>query len=268
MTCYTIQGMAPHAAPINRYVASTPEVTIVLPAYRAADVLARNVPPLLDYLNSLAFTHEVIVVDDGSQDHGRTGDVARKLGCRYMELPRNVGKGAAVRQGMLAASGRFRIFTDADVPFELDAIERILYYLDFKEFHFVTGDRTLPDSRYFAQVSIARRLASATASTIISRFIAGGWLDTQCGIKGFQGCVADDLFGVTRVRGFAFDVELFYVALKRNYDIKRIPIRLRSNDTSSVRLAIDGPSFVVDLARIKWNQVCGRYRPRTHGPNS
>lgn len=263
-----MQGMLSHTAHNSRSVAPTPDVTIVLPAYRAAEVLARNVPPLLVYLNSLASTHEVIIVDDGSQDHGHTGDVARRLGCRYMELPRNSGKGAAVRQGMLAASGRFRIFTDADVPFELEAIERILYYLDFKEFHFVTGDRTLPDSRYFAQVSIARRLASAAASTIVSRFIAGGWLDTQCGIKGFQGRVADDLFGVTRVRRFAFDVELFYVALKRNYDIKRIPVRLRSNDTSSVRLAVDGPSFVADLARIRWNQFCGRYRPRIHRPNS
>ncbi len=200
-----------------------PYLTVVLPAFRAADVLARSLPQLLEYLTSLDVTYEVVVVDDGSQDGGRTREIVRTLGCRYLELASNSGKGAAVRTGMLAAHGRYRIFTDADVPFELTSFRTVLHYLDFKEFHFVAGDRTLPESRYFTNVGVVRRVGSAICSTIVGRFIAGGWFDTQCGIKGFQDKVAMDLFGVGRVTRFAFDVELFYVALKRNYDIGKRP---------------------------------------------
>jgi len=240
-----------------------PYVTVVLPSYRAADVLARSVPRLLAFLESLQLCSEVIVVDDGSDDDGRTKKVAERLGCVFIGLERNRGKGAAVRRGMLGARGRYVMFTDADVPFELDTIKTALHYLDFKEFHFVAGDRTLRDSVYFARLPRSRRIASAICSFIVGRFITTGWFDTQCGLKGFQASVAKDLFGVARVDRFAFDVELFYVALKRNYDIKRIPVRLVSNDTSSVRLARDGFSFAIDLLRIRWRQLWGQYRERS-----
>lgn len=236
-----------------------PYVSIVLPAFNAAELIANNVPTLLTYLRSLAVTHEVLVVDDGTHDSGQTRRTAEALGCRYLTLSHNRGKGAAVRTGMRAATGRYRIFTDADVPFEMATIGAMLRYLDFKEFHIVAGDRTLPESRYFTRVPLVRRLASDICSTIVGRFIAGGWFDTQCGIKGFQDHVAEDLFRVARVDRFAFDVELFYIALKRNYDIKRLPVELRSNDSSSVRVVTDGAAFARDLLRIRWNQLLGRY---------
>jgi dolichyl-phosphate beta-glucosyltransferase len=235
------------------------QLSIVLPCYRAGTVLSKKLPLLLNYLRKLVSAFEVIVVDDGSEDGGETARIAQAQDCRFISLPRNTGKGAAVRKGMLAAQGRYRIYTDADIPFELSAFDAMLHYLDFKEFHIVAGDRTLPESIYSAKVSIGRRLASDVCSFIVGRFVAGGWYDTQCGLKGFQGAVAQDLFGVTRIERFAFDVELLYVALKRNYDIKRLPVRLVCNDTSSVRLFRDGMLFVRDLARIRWNQLWGRY---------
>jgi dolichyl-phosphate beta-glucosyltransferase len=240
-------------------MSGSPDVSLVLPAYRAGDVLQRSLPVLTQYLSSAGFASEVLIVDDGSEDGGRTSEVAARFGCRYLALSRNMGKGCAVRQGMLAARGRFRLYTDADVPFELEALGTAVRYLDVKEFHVVAGDRNLVDSQYTLQVSFSRRCASAVCSAVVGGFIATGWYDTQCGLKGFQAEVADDIFRVARIDRFAFDVELFYVALKRNYDIKRIPVRLRSNETSSVRLAIDGPAFARDLFRIRWNQFCGRY---------
>ena len=98
-------------------------------------------------------------------------------------------------------------------------------------------------------------------SFIVGRFVAGGWFDTQCGIKGFRDHVAEDLFSVARVDRFAFDVELFYIALKRNYDIKRLPVRLRCQEGSSVRVVRDGLAMVRDLAVIRTHQLAGHYRP-------
>jgi dolichyl-phosphate beta-glucosyltransferase len=235
---------------------------VVLPAYRDAPRLARHVPELQRHLAGLGVSHEIVICDDGSGDGGATRAVAEELGCAFVANPRNRGKGAALRRGMRVARGRYRIVTDADVPYELDAIATMLWYLDFKGFHMVAGDRHLEGSRYQHQVPLWRRVGSAVCSFVVGRFVASGWYDTQCGLKGFRAAVADDLFGVSRIDRFAFDVEIVYLALKRNYDVKRIPVRLRCQEGSTVRLLRDGLAVLRDLARMRWYQLRGCYRPR------
>jgi dolichyl-phosphate beta-glucosyltransferase len=238
-----------------------PTLSVVLPAYRAADILARQVPVLTAYLEQTGLRHEVLVCDDGSGDGGATLRLARALGCRAVGHEVNRGKGAAVRTGILAARGRYRLFTDADLPFELAAIERALYYLAFKEFDVVAGDRTLTDSHYYTDVTRARRVASQVFAGVTGRLVTGGFFDTQCGFKAFRAGVAEDLFGVARVDRFAGDVEVLYVALKRNYDIKRLPVHLRNQDPSSVRIMRDGARMLWDLLRIRYHQLRGHYAP-------
>src|SRR5690242_2702398 len=177
----------------------TPRLSIVLPAYNGAEILARHVPTLQRYLHHEGISSEIVVADDGSDDAGATSEVAARLGCQYVRNTVNQGKGAAVRRGMLAARGDFRIFTDCDVPYELTTIGRFLHYLDDKEYHFVAGDRTLTDSSYFTAVPLIRRAGSHLFATLVGRFVAGGWFDTQCGMKGFRGHVAEDLFSVSRI---------------------------------------------------------------------
>ena len=128
----------------------------------------------------------------------------------------------------------------------------------------VVGDRTLDQSSYYSKVTITRNFASHIFAGFVGRFMVGGWYDTQCGIKGFRAAVAEDIFGVARIERFAFDVELFYIALKRNYDIKRISVNLDCNDTSSVNVFLDGFVMVKDVGTIWINQIMGRYKPRVN----
>lgn len=235
------------------------EVSIIIPSYKGAEVLANNVPGLISYFKSKNLSYEIIIVDDGSGDNGKTEQVANRLACLFFANERNLGKGAAVRKGMLKAKGKFRIFTDVDIPFEYDAFERFLNYLDEKEFAVVIGDRTLPGSSYFTEISAIRKFGSTIFSFIVGRFVAGGHFDTQCGMKGFRADVAKDLFSVTQINGFAFDVELLYVSLKRNYDIKRLPVVLRCQEGSSVSVVWHGIGMLFDLFKIKWNQINGTY---------
>jgi len=236
-----------------------PNVSIIIPAYRSSSALRNNLPYLMSFIKEKNLDAEVLIVDDGSADDGATEQVAKSNSCTYLSYPINLGKGGAVRYGMQHASGDFCIFTDVDIPFEKDAFERFLYYLDFKEFDVVIGDRTLPGSSYFAEVSGLRKFGSNIFSFIVGRFVAGGHFDTQCGMKGFRGEVARDLFSVGRIKGFAFDVELLYISLKRNYDIKRLPVVLRCQEGSTVSVVRHGLGMVMDLFRIKWNHVNGRY---------
>ncbi len=235
-------------------------LSIVLPVYNNAFILRKQLPGLIRFLNEKGIDHEIILVDDGSRKPENTGQVAAEYQCKYIGLGKNLGKGAAVRRGMLEAKGEFRIYTDADVPFHYSAIENFLYYLDFKEFHIVVGDRTLKDSEYFDEITTNRKIGSAIFTFIVGRFVTTGLFDTQCGLKGFRAEIAEDLFGKGRLTGFAFDVELLYLALKRNYDIKRLPVKLRFNESSSVRVFRDGFTMLFDLFKMKWYQVRGKYK--------
>jgi dolichyl-phosphate beta-glucosyltransferase len=240
------------------------DLSFVLPSYKGAAQLEQSLPLLQQWLGTLGKTWEIIVVDDGSADGGATENVVKRAGCMFVGLPANMGKGGAVRAGMREAKGRLRLFTDADVPFDEASMQRFVEYLDEKQFHIVIGDRTLESSRYFSEISGARKLGSGIFTFLVGRFVTTGLHDTQCGLKGFRAEIADDLFDVSRLNSFAFDVELLYIALKRNYDIKRLPVVFKSNhDESSVSLLKHAPGMLLDLFRIKWNHITGKYNRRT-----
>lgn len=235
-------------------------LSIIIPAYKSADILRKNIPVLLTYLKDKSYSYEVIIVDDGSNDGGKTEIAAKDLGCRFLKNAVNMGKGAALRNGMLNAYGKFRIFTDADIPYKTDVIDKFLHYLDFKEFHMVVGDRTLIDSSYFGEITFMRSLGSRIFSTMVGKFVTTGVYDTQCGIKGFRDEVAEDLFSTSRLKGFTIDVELFYIAFKRNYDVKRLPVLLQSQDGKSVNVFQHGIIMLFDLPFIVLNYYKGKYK--------
>jgi dolichyl-phosphate beta-glucosyltransferase len=241
---------------------ATVSLSVVMPCYRAAPLARQSVTRLAKALSGCVASFEIIVVDDGP---GNCAEALASLGpvaggtVRVITLPVNRGKGAAVAEGMKAARGKVRVFTDIDIPYGTAPIMLVETLVRTRGFHMVIGDRTFPQSRYETELPFGRRLASGVFSKITAALITGGFFDTQCGLKGFRGDVADALFGLQRVERFAFDVELIYLALTYGLEIKRIPVMLESNSTSSVRLGRDSLQTLLDVARIKLNQVQGRY---------
>ena len=235
-----------------------PEFSVVLPCYQATALARRSVDEVSATLEDAGFTWEIIVVDDGGNDFA-PNEWSNHPAVRLLRHARNRGKGAAVRTGMLAATGLVRVFTDVDLPFGTGLLPVMHAYLRDAGFHVVIGDRTLPESAYHQSTPWARRAASALFTEFVGRIVTGGFFDTQCGLKGVRGDVADALFPLLRVDRFAFDVELVYVALKHRLDIKRIPVRLVHNETSSVRLLRDSVRGAIDVWRIKTNQLRGLY---------
>ena len=236
-----------------------PYLSIIIPSYKSAVPLEKNLPVLLDFLHRKKFTWEVIVVDDGSNDGGKTEAVGKKYNCRFLNNPVNMGKGAALRNGMLHAKGAFRIFTDADIPYETVVLDTFIHHLDAEKFNMVVGDRTL-NTNYFESIPRFRRIASRIFSSLVDKLITTGTYDTQCGIKGFRGACADDLFSVSCINGFAIDVELFYIAFKRQYKIKKLAVELRSQDGKSVKVLPHGLLMLLDIPVIILNSLKGRYK--------
>ncbi len=237
--------------------ASDVQLSVILPCHGAAATVARSVETLVTYLPRITTHWEVIVVDDGANDFG-AHPLTDDPRVRLIRHRVNLGKGAAVRSGVLAATGHVRLFTDADLPYDRELIEAMSQYVTTRGFHLVIGDRTLAGSRY-APATGVRRLLSAVASWSIGSLVTGGFHDTQCGIKAIRGDVAQALFPLVRTPGFAFDVEVLYIALKHGLDVKRVPVRLRRNEASSVRPLRDGVLAALAIAAIKWRQVRGCY---------
>jgi dolichyl-phosphate beta-glucosyltransferase len=258
--------MNPSPEPARESLA--PRVSVVTPCYDGAGFISESLGRLCEYLR----THEseigpaeVIFVDDGSRD--RTVEVVSSSfpEIRLIRHERNRGKGAAVRTGMLAASGDFVFFIDADIPYDLSALPRMLDYLDRKEFHICIGTRSrLPDS-HPALRRRSRRIASWLFTQLVSRIVITGVKDTQAGFKGFRRDVARYLFGNTRCENFAFDVEVLYLAYKNDLDVKKVPVRLCADDASSISLLRHGLPMLLELPKLPFRYDRGRYQPMREG---
>lgn len=238
---------------------SAPDVSVVLPSYRTASLALRSVDRIRETLQREHFSWEIIVVDDGGGDFAQDafeGD----SDVRLLRLSRNLGKGAAVSAGMRAARGRVRIFTDSDLPYDPALMPVMVTYILERGFHLVIGDRTLRGSSYHLKLGLTRRALSGVFSAFVGTLVTGGFFDTQCGLKAVRGDVADIMFRLIRIRRFAFDVELVYLALKYGADIKRVPVQLERNETSSVRVWRDSIIGAFDVLRIKYNQTTRRYQ--------
>ena len=233
------------------------EVSVVLPCYKAANLAVRSVEALQRAMSGTGLEWEILVVDDGGGDF-RSAGWKESDRVRLIQFSENRGKGAAVKEAMLRARGNVRIFTDVDLPFGVDFVPVVRSYLR-GGFHMVVGDRTLPTSSYRDSISRPRRIASALFTSFVGTLVTGGFFDTQCGLKGVRGDIADQLFPLLTIDRFAFDVELIYVALKHRLDIKRIPVNLVNNDTSSVRVLRDAARGAIDVLGIKVNQWRSRY---------
>lgn len=237
-----------------------PDLSLVLPVFNAADFVERSLAEADEFLGRGALSWEIVAVDDGSTD-GTAERLAasRAKNLTIVSLPANLGKFGALKAGMSASRGRCRIFTDADLPFDLDAVPYMARLVNDRGFHVVIGDRTLAGSDYRPHVSRRRDTASAAFSFLVRMLVTGGLFDTQCGLKGFRDDVADLLFPLLTVKGFAGDVELLYIALKYNLELRRIPVRLRRYEASTVRFGVHAPEMLREVLRLRGKWVRGLY---------
>lgn len=238
------------------------DLSLVIPIYKGTAYAAQSAHLVHDYLSKIpGLSFEIIFVDDGSGDD--TSDILRAQGLshfRVITLAHNQGKFGAIRAGMKEATGTCRIFTDGDIPYELEAISYVYSQIAERNFHVVVGDRTLPGSEYAEQLSPTRSFVTRIFTILVRVLVTGGLFDTQCGLKGFRGDVADALFPILRDNGFSGDVELLYVCLKYNLEIKRVPVRLRRAAPSTVRVVNHGLRMLRRISRLRRSWRRGFYK--------
>jgi len=241
---------------------TSPELSIIIPAYNEEALIVSTLDGLKTYLSTRSEGYEIIVVDDGSQDKtAMCIEDWKKLNDVNLHLlinEQNIGKGFSIQRGVMESRGRYIIFIDADLPYELDAIEHFLNALR-KGYDLAIGSRVLPGSQVKG-VPIVRYASGQIFSWMVQVVLFSGLPDTQCGFKSFKSPAAKEIFRRLTIDGFGFDVEMLFVARKLKLAIQPVPVRMIDHrHRSRVRLVVDSFKMFANLFMVRWNDLQGKY---------
>lgn len=233
--------------------AGRPDLSVVIPAFNEERRLLATLRAAEEYLRRSNRRSELIVIDDGSTD--ATAEVVDDLIAKGMKLhllrhPQNLGKGAAVRTGMLAATGDLVLFTDADLSTPIADLEPLVQALKDGA-DVAIGSRAIDRSMVLIHQPLAREAMGRVFNLLVQAVLLPGLHDTQCGFKAFRRSAAHDLFGDVTSRGFEFDVEVLYRARRRGLEIREIPVHWRNSPDTRVSPIKDSVRMFTALFRIR-----------------
>lgn len=234
-------------------------LSVVVPAYGEADRIGNTISRIRRELAEVADAGglELVVVDDGSTD--RTAQAAREAGAdQVISYRPNRGKGAAVREGVLAARGRTVAFTDADLSYAPAQIRRLTEAVE-SGWDVVVGSRQHTGTLTVIRAGRLRELGGRVINVFTGVVLLGRYRDTQCGLKAFRGDVATLIFEHTTVDGFAFDVEVFHLVERYRLTLYEVPVEVENSQRSTVNVVRDAARLVVDLVSIRNNDRVGVY---------
>lgn len=236
----------------------SPFFSIVIPAYNEENRLPGTLEQVFNFLKQQSYLSEVIVVENGSTD--KTHEIAMGFAQKHENmrvLQSEKGKGTAVQQGMLAATGEFRFMCDADLSMPVEELVKFLPPA-LQNFDIAIASREAKESVRYNEPSY-RHWGGRGINFLIQTLILPGLNDTQCGFKCFRGEVAEDLFNRQTMGGWSFDIELLYIARLHGYRIVEIPIHWYHFSDSKVNALRDAIRMIKDIFRIHVNARRGTY---------
>lgn len=216
-----------------------PFLSIIIPAYNEERRLPKTLLAIDKYLSSQNYTYEILVVSDGSKD--KTVEITKKFqkmikGLRIIDNKENHGKGYVVRQGMLEAKGKYRLFDDADNATSIEQIERFWGWLKPKGFFDIAiGSIGVKGSKIVQDIP-GRRIIGKIGNWIIQLLVLWGIRDTQRGFKCFTKEAVEIIFPKQTIMRWAFDVEVLAIARKFGLKTKEVPVAWVNDPESKVKL--------------------------------
>lgn len=240
-----------------------PYLTLIIPAYNEGRRITETLLSVHEYLTRQPFTWEILIVIDGAQDDTLAkveAFAAGKPNIRWIYREENRGKGYTVRQGMLAATGQIRLFSDADNSTDMAHFDQMRPFFQ-RDYDVVICSRDPKDASGAAQTvpqPLLKRFLGNSGNLFIQLMAVPGIWDTQCGFKAFTAAAAERIFSVARVDGWAFDIEALALARRFGYRTAVIPARWIDHAETHVRLG-DYLKVLLDTVRVRWNLLVGLY---------
>ena len=229
------------------------ELSVVIPAFNEAERIGPALASIREYVGFKGFEAEIIVVDDGSRDGTaeRAGAALDGFAAsRIIRFPRNRGKGAAVKAGVLEARGDLILFSDADLSTPISEVEKLLPWIAGAA-DIVIGSRALPGADIQVRQRALRESMGKFFNRLVRILVLSGIPDTQCGFKLFRRDAARSVFAESRIRGFGFDVEILALCVRRGYRVRQVPVVWRNSPPSRVRIVRSSLGMIADLVRIR-----------------
>lgn len=229
-------------------------ISIIIPAYNEEQRISATLDKIISYTNADNFyNYEIIVVDDGSKDN--TTEIVGKYieqfnVVRLVKQVVNQGKGAAVRRGMLDSKGDLLLFSDADLSTPIEELTKLIEKIKSGN-DIAIGSRALNNDLIREHQPFYREIMGKTFNKIVQFLVIKGIFDTQCGFKLFTKEVGKKVFGLSKIDGFSFDVEVLYLASKLNYKISEVPVLWFNDDRSKVNPITDSIKMLNEIFKIK-----------------
>ncbi len=242
-----------------------PYLSVIIPAYNERERIGRSLAKILDYMTQNSIRAEILVIDDGSTDD-TAGAASRHLGHgrgRVLKNVENRGKGYSVRRGVLEARGRWVLMTDADLSTPIEEHARLAAAARDRDLDIVIASRGLAESKIEIRQKRLRETMGKTFNVLIRALTGLRFRDTQCGFKLMDRRRVLPIFERMVVDGFAFDVELLYVASRFGLGIAELPVIWRNSPESKVGIATAPPRMLLDVLRVMWRFRRGAYNPES-----
>lgn len=238
---------------------NVPYLSLIIPAYNEERRLPQTIPQVIEFLTAQPYQSEVLIVNNNSSDD--TKAIAEKYAheskfIKVLDEPMQ-GKGAAVRAGMLAAQGEFFFMADADLSMPIEEIGRFLPP-NLDNYDVAIASREVIGAIRYNEPAY-RHLMGRVFNFIVKTMAVPGFQDTQCGFKCFRRLVALDVLENQSITGWAFDVELLFIAQRRGYTIVEVPIDWYYRANSRINPIKDAIDMVKEVLRIRVNGWRGRY---------
>ena len=241
-----------------------PLLSLIIPAYNEGERLPATLPPVIDFLDAQPYAAELIIVNNNSRDDTRAVALDFAATRPYIRVLDEMtqGKGAAVRTGMLAAEGEYLFMADADFSMPVAEIAKFLPPR-LSQYDVAIGSREAPGAVRYNEPSY-RHFMGRVFNFYVKVLAIPGFEDTQCGFKCFRREVARDILPHQTIDGWAFDVELLFIALRRDYHVVEVPVDWYYGENSRISPVRDTINMVREVLRIRYNGWAGRYdRART-----
>lgn len=236
------------------------ELSIVIPAYNELERLPPTLAALEAYLKVNTSSWEIIVSDDGSRDGSLEKLPPKFPEVTFLRAPRNQGKGAAVRRGMLAAKGNLVLFSDADLSTPIDELAAMREAIEKGGYDVAIASRGLPGSRLVVRQPWYRELSGRVFNQLVRPLSGLPFRDTQCGFKLFSARAARGIFGIATANGFAFDVEILIIASLLGLSVAEMPVRWINVEGTKLSFFKHGPRMVMDILKYRWWRFSGKYQ--------
>lgn len=238
---------------------NTSFLSLIIPAFNEEKRLPDCIAKLEGFIQSREESIEVLLVENGSTDttYQMVSEYQKQFSWLTVLHEDKAGKGNAIRRGMLEAHGKYRMFADIDFAMPVEEVSKFIPP-QLEKFDVAIASRTAKGSVQQNKAAI-RSLSSKVFNLFVQLIAVKGIQDTQCGFKCFTAAAAEKIFSVQTIDGWAFDVEVLYIAKRFHMKIVEIPVNIFYDENSKVKLWSAVPKMMLDILKIRKNGRDGLY---------